>query len=236
MDAKGYYAILGVSEQAKYYEIRAAYRRLARKYHPDVNSSLPNEEMIKTINAAFEVLSDKEKRRQYDETDFYDDNTLQHQHKNKDNANDNENITDDLLRQNKSDKDSSSSSTYRNFYSDSNNQNNNPTSDNYYYYRDAKSQTQKAPSTTTIGSLDISKSHFHIIVEPSLCMAFGSCETLAPKVFVVEKDKMLNPKAKVVSETAEEKEDFDAIFAAAETCPTKAIIIIDRNTGEQIYP
>ena len=235
MDAKGYYGILGVSEQAKYYEIRAAYRRLARKYHPDVNSSLSNEEMIKKINAAFEVLSDKEKRRQYDETDFYDDNTLQHQHKNKDNANDNENITDDLLRQNKSDKDSDSS-TYRNFYSDSINQNNNPTNDNYYYYRDAKSQTQKAPSTTTTGSLDISKSRFHIIVEPSLCMAFGSCETLAPKVFVVEKDKMLNPKAKVVSETTEEKEDFDAIFAAAETCPTKAIIIIDRNTGEQIYP
>jgi molecular chaperone DnaJ len=152
----------------------------------------------------------------------------------KDIANDNENMTDDLSRQNKSDKDSSS--TYRNFYSDSNNQNNNPTNDNYYYYRDAKSQTQKAPSTTTTGSLDISKSRFRIIVEPSLCMAFGSCETLVPKVFVVEKDKMLNPKAKVVSETTEEKEDFDAIFAAAETCPTKAIIIIDRNTGEQIYP
>jgi curved DNA-binding protein CbpA len=234
LDAKGYYATLGVSEQAKYYEIRAAYRRLARKYHPDVNSSLPNEEMIKKNNAAFEVLSDKEKRRQYDETDFYDDNTLQHQHKNKDIANDNENMTDDLFRQNKSDKDSSS--TYRNFYSDSNNQNNSPTNDNYYYYRDAKSQTQKAPSTTTTGSLDISKSRFRIIVEPSLCMAFGSCETLAAKVFVVEKDKMLNPKAKVVSETTEEKEDFDAIFAAAETCPTKAIIIIDRNTGEQIYP
>jgi ferredoxin len=63
-------------------------------------------------------------------------------------------------------------------------------------------------------------------------MAFGSCETLAPKVFVVEKDKMLNPKAKVISETAE---DFDAIFAAAQTCTTKAIIIIDRNTGEQIF-
>jgi DnaJ-class molecular chaperone len=156
LDAKGYYATLGVSEQAKYYEIRAAYRRLARKYHPDVNSSLPNEEMIKKINAAFEVLSDKEKRRQYDETDFYDDNTLQHQHKY------------DLFRQNKSDKDSSS--TYRNFYSDSNNQNNSPTNDNYYYYRDAKSQTQKAPSTTTTGSLDISKSRFRIIVEPSLCM------------------------------------------------------------------
>jgi molecular chaperone DnaJ len=53
---------------------------------------------------------------------------------------------------------------------------------------------------------------------------------------LVEKDIMFNPKAKVISETAEREEDFDAILAAAETCPTKAIIIIDRNTGQQIYP
>jgi ferredoxin len=81
--------------------------------------------------------------------------------------------------------------------------------------------------------LDIPKGRFHIIVEPSLCMAFGSCETLAPKVFVLEKNKRINPKAKVVSETGA---DFDAILAAAQTCPTKAIRIIDRYTGEQIYP
>jgi ferredoxin len=74
---------------------------------------------------------------------------------------------------------------------------------------------------------------FQIIVEPSLCLAFGSCETLAPRVFVVEKNKFFNPKAKVISETGE---DFDSVLAAAKTCPTKAISIIDKNTGECIYP
>lgn len=64
-------------------------------------------------------------------------------------------------------------------------------------------------------------------------MAFGSCETLAPRVFIIEKDKLVNPKAIVQSETGE---DFNTILAAAETCPTKAIKIIDRNTGERIYP
>ena len=64
-------------------------------------------------------------------------------------------------------------------------------------------------------------------------MAFGGCEKLAPKVFVVDKNKMFNPKAKVESETGDE---FESILAAAQTCPTKAIKIIDRYTGEQIFP
>jgi ferredoxin len=73
---------------------------------------------------------------------------------------------------------------------------------------------------------------FQIIVEPSLCLAFGSCETLTPKVLVVDKDKFFNPKAKVISEASQ---DFSSILATAQTCPTKAISIIDRNSGEYIY-
>jgi DnaJ-class molecular chaperone len=61
-----FYTILGVSQYAKYREIKAAYRRLALKYHPDRNSSTFAEDAIKRINAAFEILSDKDKRRQYD--------------------------------------------------------------------------------------------------------------------------------------------------------------------------
>ena len=45
------------------------------------------------------------------------------------------------------------------------------------------------------------ESRYRIIVEPSLCLAFGSCETLTPKVFVVKKDRRINPKAIVISET-----------------------------------
>jgi ferredoxin len=81
--------------------------------------------------------------------------------------------------------------------------------------------------------MDAPKARFHIIVEPSLCMALGGCETLAPTVFVVEKNKMINPKARIVSETGANQE---TILAAAQTCPTKAIKIIDRYTGEQLFP
>jgi curved DNA-binding protein len=65
--AKDYYAILGVDRNAPEKEIKSAYRRLARKHHPDVNPGDKNSEaLFKEINAAHDVLSDPEKRRKYD--------------------------------------------------------------------------------------------------------------------------------------------------------------------------
>ncbi len=63
---KDYYAILGVPKNATQEEIKRAYKRLARKYHPDVNKSPEAEERFKEINEAYAVLSDPEKRRVYD--------------------------------------------------------------------------------------------------------------------------------------------------------------------------
>lgn len=191
-DSKGYYAVLGVPEKASYKEIRHAYRRLARKYHPDRNSSSLAEEMIKKINAAFEVLSDETKRSQYDWSKFDDIHEPVYE---PEPVHTRSNIEEPWKTANES-------STVVDFF-------------NGPYF------------------LDMPKGRFHIIVEPSLCMAFGSCETLAPKVFVVEKNKRLNPKAVVECETCA---DYEKIHAAAATCPTKAIKIIDRYTGEQLYP
>jgi curved DNA-binding protein len=68
MEYKDYYKILGVSRNADEKEIKKAYRRLARQYHPDVNpGDKQAEARFKEINEAYEVLSDPEKRRKYDE-------------------------------------------------------------------------------------------------------------------------------------------------------------------------
>src|SRR5881227_3402379 len=71
-DYKDYYKILGVDKKATEKEIRQAYRKLARKYHPDVNpGDKAAEEKFKEINEANEVLSDPEKRKKYDELSSY---------------------------------------------------------------------------------------------------------------------------------------------------------------------
>ena len=67
MAAKNYYTILGVNKNASDEEIKRAYRKLAMKYHPDRNPNKKEaEERFKEINEAYAVLSDKEKRKQYD--------------------------------------------------------------------------------------------------------------------------------------------------------------------------
>lgn len=68
MSKRDYYEVLGVNRNATEDEIKKAYRKLARKYHPDVNRDDPEaEEKFKEVNEAYEVLSDKEKRARYDQ-------------------------------------------------------------------------------------------------------------------------------------------------------------------------
>ena len=68
MAGKDYYNILGIPKNAPDKDVKAAYRRLARKYHPDVNpGDKAAEARFKEINEAFEVLSDAQKRKKYDQ-------------------------------------------------------------------------------------------------------------------------------------------------------------------------
>jgi curved DNA-binding protein CbpA len=194
MDSLGYYAILGVFEDANLQEINKSYRKLAKKYHPDRNKSAHAEETIKKINEAFETLSDRRKRKQYDR--------------------ESSNIFDQKDSYNEEKEESLSDQKQTNSH-----------------------KFTKLESENNLGYdnllLDTVRSRFHILIEPSLCLAFGGCESIAPKVFVVDKSKHINPKARVESETAD---TLDRIVMAAQACPTKAIKIIDRYTGNQIYP
>lgn len=215
MDDANYYEVLEISRYANQREIKSAFRRLARRYHPDRNSTV-SDDIMKNINIAFEILSDPGKKQQYDETlggerprklDRFDQNREGNSTSNQNNWQVNT-ISDDM---------DSQTASYDN--------------EAVVDFESRLNSEHEAASLRKDNSL--LEGRYHIIVEPSLCLAFGSCETLAPKVFVVEKNRRINPKAIVISETAE---DFETILDAAKTCPTKAIIIIDRYTGQRIFP
>jgi len=70
-------------------------------------------------------------------------------------------------------------------------------------------------------------------VDESLCIGCCSCETIAPKVFAVDKLKMINPKSHVHNQYGA---SYEKIMDAAETCPTKAIQVGERKSGKKIFP
>src|SRR5690242_21398590 len=61
-----YYKVLGVDKKASQDDIKKAYRKLARKYHPDTNKDAGAEERFKEISEAYDVLGDEDKRKKYD--------------------------------------------------------------------------------------------------------------------------------------------------------------------------
>ena len=69
-EKRDYYDVLGVSRNASADEIKSAYRKLAKKYHPDLNKAPDAAEKFKEVNEAYEVLGDADKRAKYDQFGF----------------------------------------------------------------------------------------------------------------------------------------------------------------------
>nr|ACF09455.1 DnaJ class molecular chaperone [uncultured marine crenarchaeote KM3-47-D6] len=80
---------------------------------------------------------------------------------------------------------------------------------------------------------NVFKHDLDVDVDRSLCIGCCSCETIAPNVFVIDKNVMMNPKSQVHNQYGSSEEK---IMDAAETCPTKAIQVNEKKSGRKIFP
>ncbi len=224
MNTKQARQILLLKENPTYEEIRYAYRRLALELHPDKNEKESNGKKFKVITEAYYFLKD--------------------QHKSVDkHGKESTTPTREDIKNSRA-----------NFYrkNEKNHRNNSPEEDwsrftkefeedkNWWKkyeqdfwkkYESTKNEDiheQQASNVKEKPEIDLS-----VRVDPSLCIGCCSCETIAPNVFTVDKTSTMNPKSRVYNSKGSKNLK---IINAAETCPTKAIIVDDLDNNQRIFP
>ncbi len=214
MDASRAYATLEVGSDATFSEIRAAYRRLALELHPDRGSDNDGER-FRLINEAYNVLkqsTDSGKR-----SPVKPGRRTSRQWGPPPGAKAPE---QDWSRHTKEFEDENPDfwKEYEKKFWQQYNSTINADGRNGEY---AKAAEPKA------------RPNLSVQVDPSLCIACQSCETIAPDVFHINADSGMNPKSTVINQRGA---GFNKIMNAAETCPTKAIIVEDKDKRARLYP
>ena len=228
--------VLMVESDATFDDIRYAYRKLALELHPDKNQKEKDGDKFKIVSEAYHYLKKQYKLKNFSQQNTRKpkrDRTPQQKQYNEQNPEEDwSKFTKDFetnqefwskyekafwddyeLNANKK----SNTNRFKNAFWDEAKQN----LDGKYEKKDFKKQER------------VQTHNLSVNIDKSLCIACCSCETIAPKVFSIDKLTHINPKSTVhnLYGATEEK-----IMDAAETCPTKAILVDDNNSKRRIFP
>ena len=213
------YQVLGLQEGASIKDVKASYRRLALKFHPDKNASDQESTQFKLVTEAYQILRAEYKKAISTTTEKYN-------HSKKTGFSE-----PNFWGAKQSDRSSSEDWTRYTKYAENEYQDFWKQYERTFweYYEKIRSGTRVENEPIRVEKdIDIS-----VKVDPGKCIACCSCETIAPSVFRVEKNVKVNPKSKVIDEQGAHTE---TILDAAQTCPTKAISVSDKETSRQLYP
>lgn len=212
------YQVLGLQEGASIKEVKAAYRKLALRYHPDKHSSNNDGNKFKIIAEAYHTLKSNNKR-SANRTYQARNDSKKHDF-NKENSwgarNSDRTPNEDWRKHARHYEEA-----YHDFWK-------------YYeqtfweYYQKVKSEVRQDSESIVEKDLSVS-----VNVDPEKCIACCSCEMIVPTVFHIERNVKVNPKSKVINERGAKS---DKILDAAQTCPTKAISVTDKESCRRLYP
>lgn len=224
--------ILMLSSDATFDDIKYAYRKLSLKLHPDRNKNEKDGRRFKNVLEAYHFLKGENRLKNY--------NDRNKSTQKKSSYNDRQhNPEEDWSRFTKD------------FEMDENFWRQYETT----FWKDYELRTKKKSEKNDLGKAfwdesqenvnpkpkkkyqgdqaNVFKHDLDVDVDKSLCIGCCSCETIAPNVFVVDKNVMMNPKSQVHNQHGASE---GKIMDAAETCPTKAIQVNEKKSGRKIYP
>ena len=226
--------VLMVESDATFADIKYAYRKLALELHPDRNQKEKNGDRFKIILEAYHYLKKQHKLKNSNQQNArkskHDRTQQQRQYNEQNSGEDWSKFTKDF------ETNQEFWSKYEKAFWDDYELNTNKKS-NTDHFKNAFWDESKQNLNEKYEKKEYEKQeHAHnlsVNIDESLCIGCCSCETIAPKVFSVDKLKHINPKSSVhdIYGANEEK-----IMDAAETCPTKAILIDDKNSKRRIFP
>ena len=232
--------ILMLDSSSTFDEVRYAYRKLALELHPDKNKNEKDGDKFKNVTDAYHYLKKQNKQ--------HNSNQKKSRHNSSENNHQSNSQWEKYSNRHNSEEDWSRFTkdfeTNQEFWS----QYEKAFWDDYELNANKKSKRnnfenafwdenkQKINKKSERKDKKHQDTHYHnlsVNVDKSLCIGCCSCETIAPKVFSVDKLTHFNPKSSVYNLYGANEEK---IMDAAQTCPTKAILVDDKDTERRLYP
>ena len=224
--------ILMLNSDATFDDIKYAYRKLSLKLHPDRNKNEKDGRRFKNVLEAYHFLKDQNKLKNYN----YRNKSTQK----KSSYNDRQhNPEEDWSRFTKDfEMDENFWRQYeKSFWGDYEFRTKKKSEKNDFgkaFWDESQKNVNPKPKKKYQGNqANAFKHDLNVDIDKSLCIGCCSCETIAPNVFVVDKNVMMNPKSQVHNQYGASE---GKIMDAAETCPTKAIQVNEKKSGRKIYP
>lgn len=219
------YQVLGIKNDASFKEIKSAYRQLVLQFHPDKNMSETDGKKFKIVTEAYQFLKKEHKRtHQIDnpKTTKYTGKNSKEYNFDSQKQSWGARPNDRSPEQDWSRYTRQTENAYQDFWK--------------YYEKTFWEYYEKARSDSKVKAEPVEQEKETLVsvnVDHGRCIACCSCETIAPSVFAVDKNAKVNPKSHVINESGAKCEK---ILDAAQTCPTKAISVKDKETEMPLYP